>query len=170
MELAPVFRLAKLQEDRGLFDAAEDTLLGARHHQPTEIDPYKMLAQFYARRATALHQLAESRKPVQGSSGPAERDEHGIYRVGGTLVPPRRADMPQYPPDAAAAGIQGVVLVEVVISEAGEVKDAKVVRSIPLLDNAALRAVRHWRFDPTIVSGEPVPVRMIVTVNFTPPK
>lgn len=44
---------------------------------------------------------------------------------------------------------------------------ARIVRSIPLLDEAALQAVREWRYDPTIINGKPVPVRMTVNVNFT---
>ena len=42
------------------------------------------------------------------------------------------------------------------------------LRSIPLLDEAAIEAVRHWTFSPSIVNGQPVPVRMTVVVNFTP--
>ena len=90
-----------------------------------------------------------------------------IYRVGGSVVPPPRLDRPVYPPEAAAAGVEGVVIAELVIDESGEVKDAKIVRSIPLLDDAALKAVRNWHYEPTIVNGQPVPVRMTVTVNFT---
>lgn len=47
--------------------------------------------------------------------------------------------------------------------------DARIVRSIPLLDEAALEAVRKWEFEPTPVDGQAVPVRMNVTVNFTLP-
>jgi len=47
------------------------------------------------------------------------------------------------------------------------VTDAKVLRSIPLLDNAALEAVRQWEFTPTLLNGVPVPVIMTVTVQFT---
>jgi len=75
--------------------------------------------------------------------------------------------VPQYPPEARAAGIQGVVLAEIVIDGEGSVIDARVVRSVPLLDEAALKAVKNWRFTPTVVNGQAVPVRMIVTVNFT---
>ena len=75
--------------------------------------------------------------------------------------------MPQYPPEARAAGIQGVVLAEIVIDGEGSVIDARVVRSVPLLDEAALKAVKNWRFTPTVVNGQAVPVRMTVTVNFT---
>jgi protein TonB len=45
--------------------------------------------------------------------------------------------------------------------------DARVVRSIPLLDGAALEAVKKWRYEPTLVNGQPVPVRMMTTINFT---
>jgi protein TonB len=47
--------------------------------------------------------------------------------------------------------------------------DAKIVQSIPLLDDAALQAVRNWQFAPSVVNGQPVPVRMNVNVNFTLP-
>jgi protein TonB len=45
--------------------------------------------------------------------------------------------------------------------------DARLLRSIPLLDAAALDAVRQWEFTPTLLNGNPVPVVMTVTVNFT---
>jgi protein TonB len=76
-------------------------------------------------------------------------------------------DRPVYPKEAQALGIQGVVIVEVVVDEDGAVTDAKVLRSIPLLDDEALRAVRTWRFAPTKVNGQAVPVRMNVSVSFT---
>jgi protein TonB len=47
------------------------------------------------------------------------------------------------------------------------VTDAKVLRSVPLLDQAALDAVRQWEFTPTLLNGVPVPVIMTVTVQFT---
>jgi len=166
-ELGPIFRLAKLQEDRGFVDAAEETLLAARHQRPEAIDAYKMLAQFYARRVTAVHQQTEAQKPDRPAPGPGERDENGIYRVGGAVQPPNRLDRAVYPPEAVMAGVQGVVQAEVVINESGDVTDAKVLRSVPYLDEAALKAVRHWHFEPTMVNGQAVPVRMTVTVNFT---
>ena len=166
-ELEPIFRLAKVQEDRGFVDAAEDTLLGARHQKPDALEPYSMLAQFYARRATAIHQETEAQKAEPPAPGPGERDEHGVYRVGGSVTPPLRLDRAVYPPEAMMAGVNGVVQAEVVINESGDVADAKVVRSVPLLDDAALKAVRNWHFEPTMVNGQPVPVRMTVTVNFS---
>jgi protein TonB len=54
-----------------------------------------------------------------------------------------------------------------VIAEDGSVRDVRVLRSKPLLDEAAMDAVRQWRFTPTRLNGEPVPVVMTVTVSFS---
>ena len=74
---------------------------------------------------------------------------------------------PVYPSIAQSARVQGVVIVEATIGPDGRVSDARVLRSIPLLDQAALDAVRQWVFTPTLLNGVPVPVIMTVTVNFT---
>jgi TonB family protein len=166
-DLRPAFRLAKLLEDEGLTDAAEDVLLSARHQQPDGVEPYRMLAQYYARRATAFSSQAQQQTPAPAAGNPGERDENGVYRVGGPIAPPSRLDVAKYPPEAVAAGIQGNVQAEIVVNEAGLVSDAKIVRSIPLLDEAALQAVQNWRFEPAMVDGHSVPVRMVVTVNFS---
>jgi protein TonB len=67
-----------------------------------------------------------------------------------------------------AQHLNDAVQVEVLVNELGAVSDARVVRSIPLLDESALDAVRTWRFEPTVVNGRAVPIRMNVTVNFAP--
>jgi TonB family protein len=59
------------------------------------------------------------------------------------------------------------VILEAVIDAAGNVSSAKVLRSIPLLDQAAIDAVMQWQYTPTLVNGVPSPVIMTVTVNFT---
>ena len=61
----------------------------------------------------------------------------------------------------------GVVTIEATIGPDGKVIDAKVVRSVPLLDQAALDAVRQWEYTPTLLNGVPVPVVVTVTINFT---
>jgi len=90
-------------------------------------------------------------------------------RIGGDIHPPTKiADVkPVYPQEARDAGIQGVVIIEAVIGADGRVLSAKVVRSIPQLDQAAVDAVKQWEFTPTVLEGTPVPVVMTVTVNFT---
>jgi protein TonB len=90
-------------------------------------------------------------------------------RVGGAIRPPTKVKdvRPVYPAIAQSARVQGVVIIEATIGPTGTVQDAKVLRSIPLLDAAALDAVRQWQFTPTTLNGVPVPVIMTVTVNFT---
>jgi protein TonB len=90
-------------------------------------------------------------------------------RVGGNIKAPTNIKRvnPVYPPIAQSARVQGVVIIEATIGPDGSVKDAKILRSIPLLDQAALDAVKQWRFTPTLLNGVPVPVIMTVTVNFT---
>jgi TonB family protein len=91
-------------------------------------------------------------------------------RVGGGITPPTKTKTlaPVYPPDALAAKVSGVVIIEAVIGEDGKVRDSRVLRSIPMLDAAATEAVRQWEFTPTVLNGAPVPVVMTVTVNFVP--
>ena len=62
--------------------------------------------------------------------------------------------------------MQGTVDLSIVIDAAGNVEQAKVVRSIPQLDSAAIDAVRKWKFSPTVVNGVAVPVTMVVHVTF----
>lgn len=165
-EVDPLFRYAQYQETQGAIEGAEETLLAARRVQPNAIEPFRMLAQFYARRASALHASAETQK-VEEKAPPGSPDKDGIYRVGGGVTPPRRFGNPIYPSDAQAAQIDGVVVAEITVNESGIVTDARVLKSNPVLDEAALRAVKEWRYDPTIVEGKAVPVKMTVTVNFS---
>ena len=90
-------------------------------------------------------------------------------RVGGNIQPPKKVkDVdPVYPPIAQSARVQGVVILEATIGPDGRVQDVKVLRSIPLLDAAAIDAVKQWVYTPTLLNGVPVPVIMTVTVNFT---
>jgi len=90
-------------------------------------------------------------------------------RVGGNVKPPSKiVDVkPVYPKDAQDAKVQGVVILEVLIGEDGTVKDEHILRSIPMLDKAAEAAVRGWVFTPTLLNGNPTPIIMTVTCNFT---
>ena len=62
--------------------------------------------------------------------------------------------------------MQGIVILECTIDGQGRVVDAKVMREIPLLDQAAIDAVMQWVYTPTLLNGVPVPLIMTVTVNF----
>ena len=90
-------------------------------------------------------------------------------RIGGKIHAPLKIKNvePVYPATAQSARVAGVVTIEATIGPDGKVIDAKVVRSIPLLDQAALDAVRQWEYRPTLLNGVPVPVLVTVTINFT---
>jgi protein TonB len=89
-------------------------------------------------------------------------------RVGGDIIAPKKlVDVPPiYPPDALAAGISGVVIIQATIGTDGKVTDAKVLRSVAGLDDAALTAVRQWEYTKTTLNGVPTPIIMTITVNF----
>ena len=63
--------------------------------------------------------------------------------------------------------MQGVVILEAVINERGTIERVRVLKSVPLLDGAAIAAVKDWRYTPTLLNGVPVSVLMTITVNFT---
>lgn len=95
-------------------------------------------------------------------------------RIGdGVHQPTKTHDVkPAYPAGAQSQHAQGVVIIEAIIDPSGSIANARIIRSIPALDEAALSAVSRWQFTPTLVNGTPVAVLMTVTVNFTiqPPR
>jgi len=92
-----------------------------------------------------------------------------IVDVGGAIPMPERlaGPQPEYPTVARNSRVQGDVDIEVIIDAAGNVDKARVVKSIPLLDDAALYAVKRWRYKPTVLNGTAVTVRTRVRVSFT---
>lgn len=89
--------------------------------------------------------------------------------VGGLVQAPRKLHHvdPIYPSIAKAARASGIVIIEAIIAKDGSVRDARVTRSSPLLDNAALAAVLQWKYTTPTLNGTPVDVIMTVVVNFT---
>jgi TonB family protein len=75
---------------------------------------------------------------------------------------------PHYPEAARQANVSGVVILQLSVGVDGTVTDARVLRSIPAFDAAALEAVRQWQYEPTVLNGQAVPVSVTVTVPFTP--
>jgi protein TonB len=100
---------------------------------------------------------------------PAPPRPKKAIRVGGLIEPPKRLVHvnPIYPPIAIAARKEGLVILEALISEEGIVREVHVLRPAPLFEQAAITAVRQWRFSPTLLNGEPVPIVTTVTVGFT---
>jgi len=96
---------------------------------------------------------AAPRKKVSISSGV----------MAGNLV---EKTMPQYPAIAKAARIQGVVVVQATISTTGLIENIRVISGPPMLQQAAVDAVRSWRYKPYLLNGEPVEVETTVNIVF----
>jgi protein TonB len=79
---------------------------------------------------------------------------------------PIRITRPQYPQEAFVKKIEGTVVVEILIDTEGRVVQARVIQSIPLLDQAAIDCVYQWRFQPAIKDGRPVPTVANAPVGF----
>jgi protein TonB len=110
---------------------------------------------------------AEEARRVKAATARRERLAKAI-RVGGQVRPPIRIKdvNPIYPAIAQSARVQGDVVIEATIDEEGKVADARVVKSVPLLDQAALDAVKQWEYRPSLLNGVPTPVVTTVTVRF----
>jgi len=134
--------------------------------------------------AMTLAQVAEAQKRARAWLEAFEPRRSASARsvIDGTPAPapaPLRADTdipapqltrqvpPVYPSIAQTARVQGSVILDATISPAGRVTSVQILRSIPLLDQAAMDAVKQWEFAPTVVKGVAVPVIMTVTVSFT---
>jgi len=90
-------------------------------------------------------------------------------RVGGDVTPPVAVSrvQPVYTEVARKAHIEGTVIIETIIDRNGNVTDARVLRGLPLgLDQAALDAMKRWKFQPGRFNGQPVPVIFTLTVTF----
>jgi TonB family protein len=113
--------------------------------------------------------------PPPPPDDPADMDMYrGAVRLspvrGGVKGPRKIAHVdPIYPPEAAAQNVRGAVIVEARIEPDGRVSRVRVLNSIPLLDQAALDAVRQWLFEPPMIDGQPVPIIMMLTVPFMQP-
>ena len=102
------------------------------------------------------------------NAAPPEPAPQQLVRPGGGIKPPRKiVDVkPIYPELALTARQTGVVILETIIDAQGRVETVRVLRGYSLLNQAAIDAVKQWRFTPTLLNGEPVPIVMTVTVNF----
>jgi TonB family protein len=77
-----------------------------------------------------------------------------------------KGDVPVYPRIARAAGVEGTVTIAAAVDAKGNVTGTSVLRSVPLLNQAALDAVKEWQFQPQRVGGKAVPSMVTVNVNF----
>jgi periplasmic protein TonB len=112
--------------------------------------------------------VAGTPAPIVERMPPVPLAQEPIRLHSGMQMPRKLVDAaPVYPAIASAARKEGVVILEAIIDIHGSVADVRVLRSIPLLDDAAVNAVRQWKYTPTLLNGVPVPIVVTVTVNFT---
>ena len=107
--------------------------------------------------------------PFDGRPQLAAPSGNPVYRAGNNRIPsPRlvRQVPPSYTAEAMAARVEGMVIMEALVDEQGRVPSARVIRSIPLLDQAALDAAKQWEFTPTLLNGVPVPVLVQIQMRF----
>jgi len=108
---------------------------------------------------------AEQRKIASGlNSAPPFR-----IRIGGQVMQAKLVSkaQPRYPNEAKAAHIEGTVRMDVLVGKDGQVKDIAAVNGAPILSEAAVNAVKRWRYRPTLLNGQPVEVVTEIDVNFT---
>ena len=112
--------------------------------------------------------IGELDEPPVASVAP-EVEQPAVQRVGGDVEPPvliNRVE-PDYPENLRRAGLEGVVVLEAVITESGCVRAVSILKGVaPPLDFQSARAVSQWRYRPARLAGQPVSVYLTVTVTF----
>jgi TonB family protein len=147
----------------------EAQLIQEINERPEDAQPQLSLAEFYYREerfaesAITMERAAglwAARKRIEASGQPPVPF--------GAITAPRMISKvnPIYPEAARTAGVAGTVILEGTIGEDGTVQDARVLRGVPLLNDAALGAVRQWLYEPTRLNGVPIAVVMQTTVTF----
>jgi len=90
-------------------------------------------------------------------------------RVGGNVKEPKiiHIEQPKYPPEAKRANVQGVVILEATVTEQGTVDKVKVISGPPMLVGPAVEAITHWRYEPTYLNGQAVPIILTARISFS---
>src|SRR5207302_4487076 len=90
-------------------------------------------------------------------------------RVGGNVKQPRilHIEQPKYPPEAKRSRAEGSVILEATLTAEGNVDKVKVISGPPMLIEAAVEAVSHWKYEPTYLNGQAVPVILTAKINFS---
>jgi TonB family protein len=148
---------------QGLFWTATNVALTQWQYEPPAAAPIAFPVSF---RFAPTGQVFELNAPV----APVPEWHDGAVRVEGLIRPPRLLTRvpPVYPPDAKAAGVSGVVLLEARVETDGHIRHTRMLRSIPQLDAAAIEAVEKWEFAPAVdPSGELIPAITVITISFT---
>jgi TonB family protein len=148
---------------------SEATLVQRIADAPEDSAPHLALAELYYREerfAESASMMARA-AALFAAEHPAPPNTPAPAASGDLKAPRKLRDVtPIYPADARAAGVTGMVIIEATIAEDGTVQAAVVRRSVPMLDEAALGAVRQWLYTPTRLNGVPVAVTMSANISF----
>ena len=157
------------------FSQAQQAAAAGRGEPPVSVASDREVLAFVRLKPGAIGYVSAS-APVQGVKvvalgNRAERATETAMEpvtVGGAVKPPVKiVDVrPQYPELARQTRAHGMVEIDIVVGPNGDVEQARVTKSVPLLDKAALDAVRKWKYAPTIVNGVAVPVKLSVGLSF----
>jgi TonB family protein len=103
-----------------------------------------------------------------GWESPGDNIITGAVKVEGEMAPPKclKSVSPVYPEIAKQAKIEGLVVLGVRTDEKGRVEAVNVIRSMPLLDQAAIDAVRQWIYEPLVIKGQPRKAVFTVSIGF----
>jgi len=116
--------------------------------------------------AVAARDKADKTTVLRRASAPKRKSEN---READAEVQPAvkiKGEAPAYPSIARSAGVEGTVTIAAAVDANGNVTGTSVLRSVPLLNQAALDAVKEWQFEPQRVGGKAVPTMVTVNVNF----
>lgn len=180
----PVIVSARQFAQQGNHDTAIAMLRSSLTARPNDAALKSELVSILVLKEAALRQqlddLSREIASLRGAAGRAVRAATPVtsgcdatsampVRVGGHVMAPMKTRdvKPIYPPDAQQARVQGIVIVEATIDCEGNVAHVRLLRGQPLLNDAAVDAVRQWRYRPTLLNGRPIPVIMTATVTFT---
>ena len=142
----------------------------ASWRRPPRLASEKAIADATGGKARAEAAAAAAAAKVKADTATRAKRATTAVRVGGAIRNPTKTKnvLPVYPAIARSARVGGTVYVEATIGPDGKVAGARVVKSVPLLAQAALDAVTQWEYAPTRVRGVAVPVIITVAINFRP--
>jgi len=123
----------------------------------------------FALALSLLPSLAPLAQNASDASPDQDNPPPGVYRAGGAVTAPRviYAPDPQYTDKARKAKINGTVVVSLIVTADGRVRDVQVIKSLtPDLDRKAIEAFRKWKFNPATKDGQPVAVQIKAEASF----
>jgi len=112
----------------------------------------------------SLPSAAKAQQIKETKASPQDSGEDIPGLKTGTII---KKVAPKYPDKARKAGVEGIVHLHVVIAKNGSMLSVEVVSGDPLLVDAAVKAVRKWRYKPSLMNGEPVEIDTTIDVEFT---